>query len=61
MVLICALSLPAEKCDAHSAEDVIRVKVEPLSCAMAAQSVIAAMPGERAEGRFVKMICGGKE
>jgi hypothetical protein len=60
MILICTLSLPAGSCDEHSAEDVIRVKIEPSACAMAFQSVVAEMPGERARGRFVKVICGRK-
>jgi len=60
MILICALSVSADSCDEHSAEDVIRVKVEPVACAMALQSVVADMPGDRAQGRFVKMICGRK-
>ncbi len=61
MILICTLGLPAERCDEHSAEDVMRVKVEPLSCAMASESVVAEMPGDRAQGRFIKIICGRKE
>jgi hypothetical protein len=60
MILICALGLPAEACDQSSAQDVIRVKVEPVGCALAAQSVIAGMAGGRSEGRFMKVICGGR-
>ena len=61
MILICALSLSSDACDEHSADDVIRVKVEPVACAMASESIVAGMPGERAEGRLVKIICGRKE
>ncbi len=60
MILICALNLGADRCDEHSAEDVIHVKVEPVACAMAGQSVVAGMPGGRAEGRVMKVICGGR-
>jgi hypothetical protein len=61
MILICALSVAAGGCDEHSAEDVIRVKVEPVVCAMASESIVAGMPGDRAEGRLVKIVCGRKE
>jgi hypothetical protein len=61
LILICALNLAVDGCDEHSAEDVIRVKVEPVACAMASESVIAGMPGDRAQGRFIKVICGRKE
>ncbi|WP_020177040.1 hypothetical protein [Methyloferula stellata] len=61
MILICALSVSADGCTEQSADDVIRVKVEAIACAMASESVIAGMPGDRAEGRLVKIICGRKE
>ncbi len=61
MILICTLSVAADGCDEHSAEDVIRVKVEAVACAMASESVVAGMPGDRAQGRLVKVICGRKE
>ncbi len=61
MILICALGVAADACNEDSAEDVIRVKVEPVACAMAAESVIAGMPGARSDGRFMKVICGGRK
>jgi len=61
LILICALSVTAERCDVSSAEDVIRLKVEPAACAMASQSAVAEMAGDRTQGRFMKVVCGGKE
>jgi hypothetical protein len=61
LILICALNVAADGCTEQSAEDVLRVKVEPVACAMASESIIAGMPGDRAEGRRVKIICGRKE
>jgi hypothetical protein len=61
LILICALGGAPDGCDEHSAEDLIRVKVEPVACAMASQSVIAGMAGDRAQGRLIKIICGRKE
>jgi len=61
MILICSLGLSPETCDERSAQDVLRVKVEPMSCAMASESLVAEMPGDRAQGHFIKVVCGRKE
>ncbi len=60
IILICGLGLTPAACTERTAEDVIRVKVQPAICAMAAQSVVAGEPGMRAKGRQMKVICGGK-
>ncbi len=60
MILICSLGITPETCDERSAEDVLWVKVEPVTCAMASESVVAEMPGERVQGHFIKVVCGRK-
>ncbi|MGB8276964.1 MAG: hypothetical protein WCF20_03385 [Methylovirgula sp.] len=60
IILICGLGVAPNACTEHTAEDVVRVKVPPTICAMAAQSVIAGEAGTRAEGRLMKVICGRK-
>lgn len=58
IILICGLRLAPSACTEHSAEDIIRIKVQPAICAMAAQSVVASEAGLRAQGRQVKVVCG---
>lgn len=58
VILICGLGLAPSACTERSAQDVIRIKVEPAICAMAAQSVVASEAGLRAQGRQVKVLCG---
>jgi len=58
IILICNLGLAPSACTERSAEDVIRIKVQPAICAMAAQSVVASEAGLRAQGRQVKVVCG---
>ncbi len=58
IILICALGLTPSACTERTADDVIRVKVQPTICAMAAQSVVAREAGMRADGRRMKVICG---
>lgn len=60
IILICGLGLAPQACTERSADDVIRVEVQPTVCAMAAQSVIAGQAGARAKGRLMKVICGRK-
>jgi hypothetical protein len=60
LILICALNVTAQSCDAYSAEDVIRLKVEPVVCALASQSAIAGLAGDRSQGQFIKIVCGGR-
>ncbi|MHB8885794.1 MAG: hypothetical protein ACYC5H_12105 [Methylovirgula sp.] len=60
IILICGLGLPPQSCTEKTADDVIRIKVQPAICAMAAQSIIAGEAGARAKGRRMKVICGGK-
>lgn len=58
VILICALGLSPQACTERTADDVIRVQVQPVICAMAAQSVIAGEAGARTAGRRMKVICG---
>lgn len=57
IVLICGLGMSPSACTEKTAEDVIRVKVQPVICAMAAQSVVAGEAGMRAEGHQMKVVC----
>lgn len=58
IILICSLGMAPQACTAQTAEDVIRIKVAPAACAMAAQSVVASEAGMRAQGRQMKVVCG---
>ena len=58
IILICGLGLDASTCTVGTAEDVIRIKVQPAICAMAAQTVVASEAGLRAQGRQMKVLCG---
>jgi hypothetical protein len=58
IILICSLGMTSQACTAKTAEDVIRIKVTPAACAMAAQSVVASEAGMRAQGRQMKVVCG---
>lgn len=58
LILICGLGMAPQACTLKTAEDVIRIKVAPTACAMAAQSVVASEAGMRAQGRQVKVVCG---
>jgi hypothetical protein len=58
VILICGLGVAPQACTPRTADDVIRIKVQPGACAMAAQSVVAGEAGLRAQGRQMKVICG---
>jgi hypothetical protein len=60
VILICALNVSPQACADRTADDVIRVKVQPTVCAMAMQSVVAGEAGARAKGRMLKVVRGGK-